>query len=607
MNVSTNGATGMQVNIKYSTIGAPDTFKDYGTFSLDGWSGWNSIPLSTFWGGGLSQTTQTKKIQFTFTVTKVGPSSAKVLSIYAYGENAWGVPSVMARYGRSYDVDYDCNSTFKGKVTLKQDPSSNLEAATKQYVDKGAISTYTHSKTGTVHTLTGSGDNIRFIATADFTSGDTFKIGGSAVTAKTISGDPLWTGFFKKDSVVTCYKNGTTITFNGGGLPSTEAAKLTPENIKTGISITANGKTVNGTFTADGTAVAGDMLAGKVAYVKGQKVTGTIPGNPAEVNLDPPRATDGGLIYDFNDVNTYYTSGYYWSPNEDIVPAIELTSDKLKAGEKVLGVTGSFTADANATADDILSGKTAYVGGNIITGTMTNYGGITNAVSSVFGDGSAGTGLYIRINHGAYLANAESGYPEVFLPYNKIDPYRGAWQSAGGIGSGTDYIALNSIPSGFYYSEGNGWAPEVRTSKSGMASAIGLTADKIAAGNKILGVQGTFRGEGGQFLVMGGTTITNGSFEDGCAYMCPSNYTNGAHTSFGNTADVTFNLKAAVTGRLFMYNLSGTWQWATFSCGGTSIGIGQTSGVRTFSRQLRIQAKPHAANYRSVLLFGIMT
>lgn len=495
MNVSTNGATSMKVNIKYSTIGTPDIFKDRGTFSLNGWSGWNSIPLSTLWGGGLGQTTQTKKIQFTFTVTKVGLSSAKVLSIYAYGENAWGVPSVMAKYGRSYNVDYDCNSTFEGKVTLKQDPSSNLEAATKQYVDKGAISTYTHSKTGTVHTLTGSGDNIRFVATADFTSGDTFKIGTSAVTAKTIGGDSLWTGFFKKDSVVTCYKNGTTITFNGGGLPSTEAAKLTPENIKTGISITANGKTVNGTFTADGTAAAGDMLAGKVAYVNGQKVTGTIPGNPAEVNLDPPRATDGGLIYDFNDVNTYYTSGYYWSPNEDIVPAIELTSDKLKAGEKVLGVTGSFTADANATADDILSGKTAYVGGNIITGTMTNYGGITNAVSSVFGEGSAGAGLYIRINHGAYLANAESGYPEVFLPYNKIDPYRGAWQSAGGIGFGTDYIALNSIPSGFYYSEGNGWAPEVRTSKSGMASAIGLTADKIVSGNTILGIAGTGGGD----------------------------------------------------------------------------------------------------------------
>ena len=353
MNVSTNRA-GMKVNIKYSTIGTPDTFKDYGTFSLSGWPGWNSIPLSMAWGGYSNQPDQAKKVQFTFSMTGAGP--AAVFAIYAYGENAWVSPNVMAKYGRSYDVDYDCNSTFRGKVTLKQDPSSNLEAATKQYVDKGAISTYTHSKSGTVHTLTGSGDNIRFIATADFTSGDTFKIGATSVTAKTIGGDSLWTGFFKNGAVVTCYKNGTTINFNGGGLPASELAKLTPGNIKTGISITANGKTVAGTFTSDGTAESGHLLKGKIAYVKGQKITGTMANNAyrkeaEEISLAEPR-----LYYHFKP--GYYADGgnsevKLFAQYSNVASAIGLTPEKIKKGERILGVTGSLAAPSVITGQQI--------------------------------------------------------------------------------------------------------------------------------------------------------------------------------------------------------------------------------------------------------------
>lgn len=445
MNVSTNGATGMKVNIKYSTIGAPDTFKDYGTFSLSGWSGWNSIPLSMSWGGGSNQTGQTKKVQFTFTMTGAGP--AAVYAIYAYGENAWAFPNVMAKYGRSYDVDYDCNSTFRGKVTLKQDPSSNLEAATKQYVDKGAISTYTHSKSGTVHTLTGSGDNIRFIATADFTSGDTFKIGATTVTAKTIGGDSLWTGFFKKGAVVTCYKNGTTINFNGGGLPASELAKLTPENIKSGIKITANGKTVTGTFTNDGTATQDDILLGKTAYVAGVKLTGRIPKAPSSTPATGS-GNSGGQFYLTTQEGFYAEGTKLTKPSEEMGSAIGLTAGVLKTGTTVGGVRGTYTSDANAGSRDLRSGKTAYVNGTKISGGLVDLG---------YEPEGSSCGMY----------------------QNRLYSYFGD--------SSSSYIIARAV----------------NIPQSKVASAIGLTAAKIAKGNTILGIAGTYAGASGGYLYMG--------------------------------------------------------------------------------------------------------
>lgn len=193
---------------------------------------------------------------------------------------------------------------------------------------ENGVGAYAHQKTGTAHILTGSGDNIRFVAGADYAAGDTFRVNGTACSAATAGGDALWDGFFKAGSVVVCYRTGNALTFNGGGLPAAEAAKLAPGNIKTGVSITANGKTVTGSFTADGTVTASQMLAGAVGYAGGQKITGSIP-SKAAASYRP--GTKSQTI----------AAGQYLSGAQTIQGDANLLAANIRQGVTIFGVTGT--------------------------------------------------------------------------------------------------------------------------------------------------------------------------------------------------------------------------------------------------------------------------
>lgn len=88
---------------------------------------------------------------------------------------------------------------------------------------------------------------------------------------------------------------------------------------------------------------------------------------------------------------------------------IDLTSDTITASDLAYGVTAhgadgeaitgsstkdSDTTDADATASEILSGKTAYVNKNKLTGSMTNRGGVTGTISTVSGAYSIQSGYH---------------------------------------------------------------------------------------------------------------------------------------------------------------------------------------------------------------------
>lgn len=131
-------------------------------------------------------------------------------------------------------------------------------------------------------------------------------------------------------------------------------------------------------------------MNGKTAVVQGNKVTGGMPNysnNNVWVN------NDNGSFY--NNLNYTYTSGGstnemvgfksknhgYFDSNTSFIFGKKSDIEKMiKSGGTFLGVTGTYTSDATATAQDILKGKTAYVNGNKITGTMNNNGAITKKI-----------------------------------------------------------------------------------------------------------------------------------------------------------------------------------------------------------------------------------
>ena len=124
LNVSTNGSSKCTVTIEQSRIGAPDDFAVISTNNLDGWTGWNEIPLEKSFGGAHTQVNQTNSIRLTFQAGQPPTSGAikgnlALLNLLFIGITTWRVNSNIARFGHLYKYDYAGNATFPAEVAAQ--------------------------------------------------------------------------------------------------------------------------------------------------------------------------------------------------------------------------------------------------------------------------------------------------------------------------------------------------------------------------------------------------------------------------------------------------------------------------------------------------------
>lgn len=137
----------------------------------------------------------------------------------------------------------------------------------------------------------------------------------------------------------------------------------------------------------------------------------------------------------------------------------KIVAENIKKDVTIFGVTGTLeggidTSDANAVADDLAIGKTAYVNGVKVTGTVP--------VSE----------------------NEESEEKGLFLVNTDIND----WDNQGAGDDYKDFLLVQNRSKVLYRSGAPG---KIRIDFSKMAGSLGVHASKIVAGQSIMNVQGT--------------------------------------------------------------------------------------------------------------------
>ena len=208
------------------------------------------------------------------------------------------------------------------------------------------------------------------------------------------------------------------------------------------------------TMTASGDATAGEILSGKKAYVDGNLITGTIPTKSGTADMSSKIAS----WYNSN-LLIQGPAGYHPSNNSNgfydiqvtgttAASKLGITASKILKGQSIGPISGTATSDATATAAQILSGKTAYVNGSKVTGSLA----VTSAISF---SAAALSNSSIRISwtnpskgpwSGVKIRYSTSGYPGVSggtLTYTGT----GSNTSAGG----TSYVDITGLAFGKTY------------------------------------------------------------------------------------------------------------------------------------------------------------
>lgn len=148
----------------------------------------------------------------------------------------------------------------------------------------------------------------------------------------------------------------TSLESNLRSILSEKESKIIPENIKKDVQIFDVVGTLEegGIDTSDATATAEDITINKTAYINGQKVTGNLPLFPNSRTF----TVDGGITNDTENskltISTINTLKQILDSNlnmefstsySNVAEAIGLTPDKIKSGETILGVTGTYTGE----------------------------------------------------------------------------------------------------------------------------------------------------------------------------------------------------------------------------------------------------------------------
>lgn len=114
----------------------------------------------------------------------------------------------------NYELNIADGSDRYNHLTIDNPNYEKIDTIMKENEDS-AVQTATELKSGTVHAITRNKPNasmFRFVATSDYTSGETFTVDGQQVTALLPNGATLGTGAYHINANVLCCLVGTNMT-----------------------------------------------------------------------------------------------------------------------------------------------------------------------------------------------------------------------------------------------------------------------------------------------------------------------------------------------------------------------------------------------------------
>lgn len=420
-----------------------------------------------------------KKYPNTYDATATPEDIAKGMTAYANGDKITGALQKID----SATAEVETISYSNGEVVVKGIISND-----KKICNPGST-----MKISTPASTFGDAIASDVSENKTFTSASGLKVSGSLVKAKQLGGVASSVSRHSISGAIMVKGNpsgrhivdtDTVLTLNA---PKTEFGTAKAEDVAKGKTFTSeSGLKIEGTHeceggidTSDATATSDDMATGKTAYVNGVKVTGRLPeskgltvlGGETTFYVDSAN-NDGVAVAGVQNSDTIIRAG----TSVKVVASYDKFGDaqasdvaKGKKFTSVAGLTvtgtlecegGIDTSDATATGADLAEGKTAYVNGEKISGTIKEVG--------------AGCAIAAGAAAFSYVENADNGLIYANCEYNPAgNPGRDRIIRTG---------ALVSIP--------------VSASKFGDATAADVAKGKTFTSAAGLLVEGTNEGGG---------------------------------------------------------------------------------------------------------------
>ncbi|MCD8365792.1 MAG: hypothetical protein LUC83_08305 [Clostridiales bacterium] len=271
---------------------------------------------------------------------------------------------------------------------------------------------------------------------------------------------------------------------------------LTADMLKAGVSVLG----LEGTFSSGGTATEEDILEGKTASVGGKDVVGTMADKSgtttsATASLD---TSNSRLRMKIPTTAKHDTSSYLYATYSAIRTLIGLTASVIATGPTLVGIEGTYTGLGDASASDVLTGKT------FSTASLSN---------------ASGT-----------MADKTGTTQEADIS----------------IDSDNDRVQMKIPATGKYNTSSYLYA-----AFSGIRSLIGLTASVIATGTTVLGLEGTYKGLGDASAsdVLTGKTFSTASLSGASGTMADKSGTTQSGTASLDTTNSRVQLTIPATGK----------------------------------------------------------